>query len=190
MNASADANSIISANQSSNNRPSSTTVEREDQRNGRNPIMIVHANGNELHDRKTLHECQLVDGSEVELTLKPPMPTPTMTTTTTTTTTTTLCNLCMNLMGHNNYSKKLNVNVMSKCGDEIMSKVNPLSNVGQLRKELQKVRSQRVGFRLPKEGYFFIYKQNVMEEDQSFKWHQVTQGDTIEIFNGCVTRGS
>ncbi|KAL7590055.1 hypothetical protein Lser_V15G39716 [Lactuca serriola] len=154
--------------------------------------MIIHANGNELHDHKTLHECQIVDGSEVEITLKPPTPTPTMTitTTTTTTTATALCNLSMNLMGHNNCSKKLKVNVMSKCGDKITLEVNPLSNVGELRKELQKVRSQGVGFRLPEEGYFFIYKQNVMEEDQSFRWHQVAQGDTIEIFNGCVTGGS
>ncbi|KAL4572610.1 hypothetical protein LXL04_019390 [Taraxacum kok-saghyz] len=158
--------------------------------------LIVYANGSELiHDRKTLHECQLVDGSEVEITMKPPTPTPpptpTITMSTTTTTATAICStLSMNSMGNNNYSKKLKVNVMSKCGDKITLEVNPLSNVGELRKELQKVRSQGVGFRLPEEGYFFIYKQNVMEEDQSFRWHQVAQGDTVEIFNGCVTGGS
>jgi ubiquitin C len=36
-------------------------------------------------------------------------------------------------------------------------------------------------------GYFFIYKQNVMEEDRTLRWHDVKSGDTIEIFNGRVT---
>ncbi|PWA48759.1 ubiquitin family protein [Artemisia annua] len=96
-----------------------------------------------------------------------------------------LCSLSMSLMG--NYPKKLKVNVLSKGGEKIMLEVNPMSNVGELRNELQKVRNQGMGFGLPEEGYFFIYKQNVMEEDQSFRWHRVAQGDTIEIFNGCVT---
>ncbi|CAM0874675.1 unnamed protein product [Alopecurus aequalis] len=38
-------------------------------------------------------------------------------------------------------------------------------------------------------GYFFIYKQNVMEEDRTLRWHDVKSGDTIEIFNGRVTGG-
>ncbi|KAI3668858.1 hypothetical protein L6452_40074 [Arctium lappa] len=87
------------------------------------------------------------------------------------------------------------VNVMSKCGKKITLEMNPLNNVGELRKELHKVirnNNNQAGsssFRLPEDGYFFIYKQNVMEEDQSFRWHRVAQGDTIEIFNGCVTGG-
>ncbi|BAF29583.1 Os12g0276300, partial [Oryza sativa Japonica Group] len=44
---------------------------------------------------------------------------------------------------------------------------------------------------LPKDGgYFFIYKQNVMEEDRTLRWHDVKNGDTIEIFNGRVTGGA
>uniref|UniRef100_A0A0E0MLB1 Ubiquitin-like domain-containing protein n=1 Tax=Oryza punctata TaxID=4537 RepID=A0A0E0MLB1_ORYPU len=39
-------------------------------------------------------------------------------------------------------------------------------------------------------GYFFIYKQNVMEEDRTLRWHDVKNGDTIEIFNGRVTGGA
>lgn len=154
-------------------------------------VSFVYANGIELHHHKTLHECQLIDGSEVEIIFKPP---PTTTTTTpmmsltTTTSSSALCNSSMGLMG--NYSKKLKVVVLSKCREKITLDVNPSSNVGELRKELQKVRNQGTGFRLPEEGYFFIYKQNVMEEDQSFRWHRVVQGDTIEIFNGCVTGGS
>ncbi|XP_076947146.1 ubiquitin-like protein-NEDD8-like protein RUB3 [Bidens hawaiensis] len=134
--------------------------------------IVVYANGNELHDHKSLHECQLVDGSEVDMTLKPPTPPPQAPP---------LCGLNM---------KKMKVYVMSKCGEKIGLDVNPSSNVGELRKELEKVRHQGVGFRLPEEGYFFIYKQNVMEEDHSFRWHRVGQGDVVEIFNGCVTGGS
>jgi len=58
-----------------------------------------------------------------------------------------------------------------------------------LRNELEKLQ-QRVNFQLPPEGYFFIYKQNVMEERESFLWHNVRNGDSIEIFNGSVTGGS
>ncbi|GKC87227.1 ubiquitin domain-containing protein 7SL RNA1-like protein [Tanacetum coccineum] len=171
--------------------------------------IVVYANGIELHDHKSLHESELVDGSEVDIKLKPPTPTPTTPTRIPTPTTTpmpttppmpatptmtlsptaaALCSLSMSLMG--NYPKKLKVNVLSKGGEKIMLEVNPMSNVGDLRNELQKVRNQGLGFGLPEEGYFFIYKQNVMEEDQSFRWHRVAQGDTIEIFNGCVTGGS
>lgn len=45
-------------------------------------------------------------------------------------------------------------------------------------------------FNLPQDGYFFIYKQNVIEDDRSFRWHHVAQSDTIEIFNGSITGGS
>ncbi|KAK9076987.1 hypothetical protein SSX86_005322 [Deinandra increscens subsp. villosa] len=145
--------------------------------------MVVYANGIELHDHKSLHDCQLADGSEVELTVKPPTPPtppPPMITHPPS-----LCGLNMGLL-----AKKMKVYVMSKCGEKISLEVNGSSNVGELRKELEKVRNQGVGFRIPEEGYFFIYKQNVMEEDHSFRWHRVGHGDTIEIFNGCVTGGS
>ncbi|CAF1916519.1 unnamed protein product [Brassica napus] len=39
-------------------------------------------------------------------------------------------------------------------------------------------------FNLPQEGYFFIHKQNVMDDDRLFRWHRVDHGDTIDIFNG------
>ncbi|XAR73600.1 hypothetical protein NMG60_11007621 [Bertholletia excelsa] len=84
-------------------------------------------------------------------------------------------------------AKKLRVMVMSKCGSrKIPVEVNVWDNVGELRKELERVH-QRLRFPLPEDGYFFIHKQNVMEEDQTFQWHQVAQGDSIEIFNGSVT---
>lgn len=71
---------------------------------------------------------------------------------------------------------------------KIPVEVYPGDNVGQLRKELQKLHSQ-MNIQLPQEGYFFIFKQNVMDDDRSFRWHDVRHGDTIEIFNGSVTGG-
>ncbi|KAG6395778.1 hypothetical protein SASPL_141903 [Salvia splendens] len=67
--------------------------------------------------------------------------------------------------------------------EKVGVEVGPGENVGELRKKLQKMN-------LPKEGYFFIFKQNVMDDDRSFRWHHVGQGDTIEIFSGSVSGGS
>nr|XP_009785093.1 PREDICTED: uncharacterized protein LOC104233404 [Nicotiana sylvestris] len=89
-----------------------------------------------------------------------------------------------------NGSKKIRILVLSKCGTKKFPiEVNPSDNVGHLRKELQ-ILNQKLELDLPKEGYFFIYKQNVMDDDRSFRWHHVSQGDTIEIFNGSVTGGA
>ncbi|XVE87840.1 hypothetical protein DITRI_Ditri19aG0020400 [Diplodiscus trichospermus] len=86
-------------------------------------------------------------------------------------------------------SKRLKLMVLPKGGTKkIRVEVNAMDNVGELRKELQKLK-QRLHFDLPQDSYFFIYKQNVMDDDRSFRWHQVAQGDTIEIFNGSVTGG-
>ncbi|XP_075664110.1 ubiquitin domain-containing protein 7SL RNA1-like isoform X2 [Castanea sativa] len=87
-------------------------------------------------------------------------------------------------------SKKLKLLVLPKCGTKkIPVEMNASDNVGELRKELQKLQ-EKLQFSLPQEGYFFIYKQNVMDDDRSFRWHHVGQGDTIEVFNGSVTGGS
>ncbi|THU61614.1 hypothetical protein C4D60_Mb07t25180 [Musa balbisiana] len=80
--------------------------------------------------------------------------------------------------------------VLPKCGTKkVPVDVNASDNVSELRKELQRLYGV-FNFHLPTDGYFFIYKQNVMDEDKSFRWHDVKQGDTIEIFNGSVTGGS
>ncbi|XP_010240923.1 PREDICTED: uncharacterized protein LOC104585670 [Nelumbo nucifera] len=92
--------------------------------------------------------------------------------------------------GNSVNSKKLKLLILPKCGTKkIQIEVNPSDNVGELRKELQRLHKNR-HLHLPSEGYFFIYKQNVMDDDRSFRWHNVRQGDTIEIFNGTVTGGS
>ncbi|KAF8115436.1 hypothetical protein N665_0027s0051 [Sinapis alba] len=90
----------------------------------------------------------------------------------------------------NNNTKKLRVMVSPKCGTKkIPVEVNAGDNVGELRKELAKIQ-ERFQLNLPQEGYFFIYKQNVMDDDRSFRWHRVDHGDTIDIFNGSVSGGS
>ncbi|XP_010455956.1 PREDICTED: uncharacterized protein LOC104737462 [Camelina sativa] len=91
---------------------------------------------------------------------------------------------------NNNPLKKLRVMVLPKCWTrKIPVEVNAGDNVGELRKELAKIQ-QRFQLNLPQDDYFFIYKQNVMDDDRSFRWHRVDHGDTIEIFNGSVSGGS
>ncbi|CAA7047076.1 unnamed protein product [Microthlaspi erraticum] len=67
--------------------------------------------------------------------------------------------------------------------------VNASENVEELRKELEKIHQQRSEeLNLPEEGYFFIHKQRVLDDDQSFRWNCVAHGDTIEIFPGSTGR--
>jgi len=60
-------------------------------------------------------------------------------------------------------------------------------NVEEIRKELEKLR-ERNELKLPQGGYFFIHKQNVLDDDQTFSWNGVAHGDTIEVFPGYVTK--
>ncbi|KAK4430458.1 Ubiquitin domain-containing protein 7SL RNA1 [Sesamum alatum] len=133
--------------------------------------LAVHANGIELHDHKSMQDCELSDNSEIDVVVRSaPV-------------TTTSRSSSGNM---NSGSRKLRVVVLTKCGTEkIPVEVNSSDNVGELRKKLQKLKLD-----LPQEGYFFIYKQNVMDDDRSFRWHHVCQGDTIEIFSGSVSGGS
>ncbi|KAL3630391.1 hypothetical protein CASFOL_023375 [Castilleja foliolosa] len=128
--------------------------------------LVVHANGTELHDHKTMQECELFENSEINVAVRssPPRQSP----------------------GNTSGSTKMRIFVLTKCGAEkIPVEVSLSDNVGELRKKLEMMKLE-----LPSEGYFFIYKQNVMEDDRSFKWHHVCQGDTIEIFSGSVSGGS
>ncbi|KAK7345337.1 hypothetical protein VNO77_15939 [Canavalia gladiata] len=132
--------------------------------------LLVHATttGAELQDHQVLRDCDVCDNSEVEVSLRP----------------------SQSASSGGVGSKKLKLIVLSRNGTKkIPVEMNASDNVGELRKELQKLQ-QRHQFQLPQEGYFFIYKQNVMDDDRSFRWHHVGQGDIIEIFNGSVTGGS
>nr|GMC98948.1 ubiquitin-like protein-NEDD8-like protein RUB3 [Ipomoea batatas] len=136
--------------------------------------ITVYANGSELLDDRTLHDYELSDHSEVEVSFKP------LPATTTTSS---------GSSGNTNSSKRLRITVLSQCETKkIPMEMNPSENVGELRKELERLKEQWQ-LELPDDGYFFIYKQNVMDDDRSFRWHNVGQGDTIEIFNGSVTGG-
>ncbi|XP_077245897.1 ubiquitin-like domain-containing protein [Tasmannia lanceolata] len=128
---------------------------------------VLYYSGAELQDHRSLGEYGICDHSEIVVILKPLPP---KTTTTT--------------------SKKLKFIVQSQCGKKkIPLEVNPLDNVGELRKELQRLH-RHYDFHLPPEGYFFIHKQSVMDDDHSFRWHNVRQGDTIDLLHGTVTNGS
>ncbi|KAF5474731.1 hypothetical protein F2P56_006602 [Juglans regia] len=137
--------------------------------------LVIHSSGIELQDHISLRDYELSDNSDIDVSFKG-SPTAALTATRSGPTTT--------------GSKKLKLMVLPKCGTKkIPVEVNASDNVGELRKELQKLQ-QRLHFHLPPEGYFFIYEQNVMDDDRSFRWHHVGNGDTIEIFNGSVTGGS
>ncbi|KAK9689249.1 hypothetical protein RND81_09G046200 [Saponaria officinalis] len=138
--------------------------------------LALYVNGNhELQDHRHLREYELTDGSEIEVSIRPPS-TPTGSGMTNHVPTMTV--------------KKLKVVVLTKCGTKkIILEVNPTDKVQVLRSELEKWQ-QRVNYQLPPEGYFFIYKQNVMEERETFQWHNVHSGNFIEMFNGSVSGGS
>ena len=150
--------------------------------------LMIHSSGAELQDHRSLCECEISENSDIDVSFRPspttaspaamaalspsPSPGPGLGPTT--------------LLG----SKKLKLLVLPKCGTKkIPVEMNASDNVGELGKELQKLQ-EKLQFSLPQEGYFFIYKQNVMDDDRSFRWHHVGQGDTIEVFNGSVTGGS
>ncbi|CAN6552830.1 unnamed protein product [Malus baccata var. baccata] len=148
--------------------------------------LVLHAVGNELHDHRSLLECELSDNAEIEVSLRP-SPAPA----TNASSPVSMGGAGVGGGGGMGSKNKLKLMVLTKCGTKkIAVEVNPLDNVGELRKELQRLHQRQMNFHLPQESYFFIYKQNVMEDDRSFRWHQVAQGDTIEIFNGSVTGGS
>lgn len=128
-------------------------------------LALSHSGGAELHDHRCLRDCELSDNAEIEVSVRASA-------------------------SASAAAKKMKVMVQPKCGTKkIAVEVNASDNVGELRKELQRLH-QRLHFHLPPEGYFFIYKQSVMDDDRSFRWHHVVHGDTIEIFNGSITGGS
>lgn len=132
--------------------------------------LVIHANGNELADHKTMLECELSENSDVTVGFRP---SPTV-------------NVVSSRPSPGNMGGLMKLRIVVQYGGEkIAAEVSAAENVGELRKKLQKMK-----LNLPQEGYFFIYKQNVMDDDRSFRWHHVAQGDTIEIFSGSVSGGS
>ncbi|KAL3838732.1 hypothetical protein ACJIZ3_023323 [Penstemon smallii] len=129
--------------------------------------LVINSNGIELHDHKSIHEYDMSDNEEIIVAVR-----------------------SSPVSSSSNGTRKLRIIVFTKCcSKKIPLEVNSLDNVGELRKKLE-IMKEQLQFDLPQEGYFFIYKQNVMDDDRSFKWHHVGQGDTIEIFSGSVSGGS
>ncbi|CAI0468161.1 unnamed protein product [Linum tenue] len=151
--------------------------------------LVLQSNGGggpELQDHRTLRDCDITNNSEISATARPPIPAPSPPPAISAATTASV----PTGSGSSGSNKKLKLLVVTKCATKKLPvEVNAGDNVSELRKELQRLH-QKMNFPLPQEGYFFIYKQNVMEDEQSFRWHQCGQGDTIEIFNGSVTGGS
>lgn len=138
-----------------------------------NSRLSLYLHGNELHDNQSLRYYEITGNSEIDVVIKPSQTTTILPATS----------------GGTINSKKLKLIVLTQCGTKkIPVEMNGSDNVGELRKELQRLQ-EILHFHLPPEGYFFIYKQNVMDDDRSFRWHHVGSGDMIEIFNGSVTGG-
>ena len=83
-------------------------------------------------------------------------------------------------------AKRLRVMVLLKSGTrKLPVDVNASENVGELKKELMRMQERRL-LSLPA-NFFFSHKQNLMDEERSFRLHNVRNGDTIEVFNGRIT---
>lgn len=133
--------------------------------------LVLQYSGKELQDNRSLCDYEICDNADIDVFLRPTLLPPRVP------------------RASKGKSKKMIVKVLSMCGTQkIYVEVNPWDNVGKIRKEIEELHKV-LGFEVPEE-YFFIHKQSVMEEDRSFRWHQVELGDTIEIFRGRVTSGS
>lgn len=80
-------------------------------------------------------------------------------------------------------ASKMKIKVVTQRGAKMNIHVNGLNTLRELREKLDTIRT----FPLPRDGYFFIHKQQVMDEDHTFRWHLVNDGDIIEVFPGKVT---
>lgn len=135
--------------------------------------LSIHASGNELPDHRTVLECELSENSDLTVGFRPPPSS---------------MNAAAARPAPANMAGMVKLRVVAQYGCErIPVEVCAAENVGELRKKLQKMKSNLL---LPKEGFFFIHKQNVMDDDRSFRWHRVGHGDTIEIFSGSISGGS
>ncbi|KAL2252556.1 polyubiquitin-like [Sesamum indicum] len=130
--------------------------------------LAVHAKGIELQDHKSMLDYGLSDNSEIDVAIRPSPAT----------------TRSRSSSGNmNSGSRKLRILVLTQSSSEkIPVEVNSSDNVRHLREKLEELKLD-----LPQEGYFFIHKKNVMDDHQSFRWHRVCQGDTIETFRGTVS---
>ncbi|CAJ1977265.1 unnamed protein product [Sphenostylis stenocarpa] len=147
-------------------------------------VLQLHSMRQELKDQATLEDCAIVENPEIDVFLKPA-----------------LRGTGSNKGGSSKggsgrggssraQSGKVKVKVVPmETKERIEIEMFPLDMVSLLRQKLDELH-RTLGFRLPEDGrYFFIHRQQVMDEDQSFYWHGVRDGDIIETFDGFVTSG-
>lgn len=126
---------------------------------------VMFYGGNELQEHRRLEEYGIVNSSIVNLVMRP---------------------YPYSMLSSNKLRVLVLPSVDGRHGTEkIPMEVNPSDNVNELRKKIQRLELE-VDLVLPPHGYFFIHKENVMEEDKSFMWHDVKDGDTIiVVVDGC-----
>lgn len=121
---------------------------------------VVFYGGNELQEHRRLEEYGIANHSIVNLVMRP---------------------YASRMLSSN----KLRVMVLPRADgtEKIPMEVNASDNVSELRRKIQRLELE-VDLVLPPHGYFFIHKENVMEEDKSFMWHDVKDGDAIIVVHG------
>jgi len=126
----------------------------------------LHSRRQELKDHVALQDYAVVENPEIDVFLKPPLPV---------------------AGSRRTHPGKLKVKVLPMLTKQkIEIEVFPMDTVSVLKPKLEELQ-RMLGFRLPEgNGYFFIHKQRDMHEDQTFHWHGVSDGDTIETFDGFI----
>jgi len=133
-------------------------------------VLQLHSLRLELLDHVALRDCAVSENSQIDVLLKP----------------------AVEESGSNEEQfRKLKVTVLPmRTNERIEIEVFSFDKVSVLRQKLDELH-QMQGFLLPEDGgYFFIYGRQGMHEEQSFDWHRVRDGDTIQTFDGFLTRNS
>ncbi|KAI4374069.1 hypothetical protein MLD38_012112 [Melastoma candidum] len=144
-----------------------------------NQLALLPSGSNvELQDHCSIRECGLELQPQIDVLIRPmpratkqppPLPPPSLT------------------LGS---SDNITVRVLPwEWKQKVVLGVDRSANVRSLRDELEKMQPS-LGYGLPPEGYFFIHNQSCMEENQTFMWHGVEHGDTIEVFRGRIVEDS
>ncbi|KAK7343564.1 hypothetical protein VNO77_12385 [Canavalia gladiata] len=147
-------------------------------------VLQSHRTRVEMLDQQLLKDYAVLEypDNEIDVFIKPPLPLPPPKQAVSTSSSSS--------SGGDGTSEKLKVMVLPMdTKEKIQIEVNGEDIVAVLREKLEELH-QRLGFRLPNDGpYFFIHNQTPMDEKMSFQWHQVQQGDIVEIFNGFISAG-
>lgn len=130
-------------------------------------VLQLHSLSLELMDHVPLQDCAVSENSQIDVILKPPSE--------------------VGGSSRVNYRKLKVIVLPMRTNERIEIEVFGVDRVSMLRQKLEQLQLTQ-GFLLPEDGaYSFIYRQLPMNEEQSFDWHQVRNGDIIETFDGFET---